>query len=391
MSDEQTPDPDQHGWGSVPPVATIRGTQDAPQDPQLGAPLGAPLGSRRARPRRKLRRGQVVGIVAGIVVLSLLLVGGIAGSLIGSSTHSADRPVRAFLDDLVAGKVDDALDDAGIAAEESDVLLTDAAYAKATAKPTGYRIAAVRDDGDTATVSAYLRQGGQDVAARFTLDQTGTDWGVFPIWELQAPDLGTVNVDVRGPGGATVEVAGRSTTTAKDGSARLRALPGTYDVALDGGKWVQADDGTATVSGFDTPTSTPVELTTTLTDAGQQAAKRAVDAWVDGCIASTDAAPAGCSFYAYGQNPAYTYTNQKWTLDSRPTVSIGDWTSNGWLVSTTTFGKATFTADIAGAGGTGTASAGPLNVNASGYISGFTADGATFRSAVGNGSSDTGS
>jgi hypothetical protein len=383
MSDEQTPHPDQHGWGSVPPVATIRGTQDAQ--------LGVRFGTRRARPRRNLRRGQVIGIVAGIVVLSLLLVGGIAGSLIGSSTHSADRPVRAFLDDLVAGKVDDALEDAGIDAEKSDVLLTDAAYAKATAKPTGYRIAAVRDDGDTATVSAYLRQGGQDVAARFALDKTGTDWGVFPIWELQAPDLGTVDVDVRGPGGATVEVAGRSTTTAKDGSARLRALPGTYDVALDGGKWVQADDGTATVSGFDTPTSTPVELTTTLTDAGQKAAKRAVDDWVDGCIASTDPAPAGCSFYAYGQNPAYTYTNQKWTLETRPTVRVGSWTTNGWLITTTTFGRAKYTADISGAAGTGTASAGPLNVNASGYVTGFSADGATFRSAVGNGSSDTGS
>jgi hypothetical protein len=30
-------------------------------------------------------------------------------------------------------------------------------------------------------------------------------------------------------------------------------------------------------------------------------------------------------------------------------------------------------------------------VNASGYVTGFSADGATFRSAVGNGSSDTGS
>jgi hypothetical protein len=32
-----------------------------------------------------------------------------------------------------------------------------------------------------------------------------------------------------------------------------------------------------------------------------------------------------------------------------------------------------------------------MNVNASGYVSGFSDDGATFESAVGNGSSDSGS
>ncbi len=60
-------------------------------------------------------------------------------------------------------------------------------------------------------------------------------------------------------------------------------------------------------------------------------------------------------------------------------------------MTTTVPGRATFTADISGPGGVGTASAGPMNVNASGTITGFTARGATFRSSIGNGSSDTGS
>ncbi|ROQ16316.1 MULTISPECIES: hypothetical protein [unclassified Curtobacterium] len=403
MSDQHTPDPDQQdGWGAVPSVASIRGTQGTPataQNAQAGSTAQAgttahgaqyaPTASR--APRRKLRRGQLIGIIAGGTAVVLLLVAGVVGYSVGSATHSADRPVRAFLDDLTAGKVADALDAAGIDRTKADVLLTDAAYAKATAKVTGYRVAATRTDGDTATVRAYLRQAGRDVAATFTLDKTGTDWGVFPVWELQAPELGSVDVSVRGPAGASVQVAGTSTKTPKDGSVGLRALPGTYAVTYDGGKWTKATGGSAVVGGFGGSASTPVQMTATLTDAGEQAAKRAVDAWVDGCIASNDAAPAGCSFYAYGENPAYTYTNEKWTLESRPTVAVGSWTTNGWLVSTTTFGRATFTADIAGAGGTGTATAGPLNVNASGYITGFSSSGATFRSAVGNGSSDTGS
>jgi len=376
---------DQHqadGWGSVPNVDEISGEHGAPR--QAVAPVPA-------RPRRKLGRGPLIGIIAGGAAVVLLAVAGVVGYSVGTSTHSADRPVRAFLDDLSAGKVEDALKTAGIDHDKGDVLLTDAAYAKAKGRVTGYRIAATRDDGDTATVTAYLRQGGRDVSSTFTLDKTGTDWGVFPVWELEAPKLGAVDVSVRGPAGAKVLVGGQGVTTSKDGTATLTALPGTYDVAVDGGKWYSADATTATVAGFGGTASSPVSMTTKLTAAGEQSAKDAVNAWVDGCIASTDAAPKGCSFYAYGEDSAYTYTNQKWTLDTRPAVSVGGWLSNGWLVTTTTYGRATFTADISGAGGVGTASAGPMNVNASGYITGFTDAGATFRSAIGNGSSDTGS
>lgn len=391
MTDQHEPD----GWGAVPDVDTISGTREAPVDPHgpasATAPAAVPAPAPAPRPRRRLGRGALVSIIAGAAAVVLLIGAGVVGYAVGTASHSADGPVRAFLDDLTAGKVDEAVKAAGIERDEGDVLLTDAAYAKATGRVTGYRIAATRDDGDTATVTAYLKQDGRDVSSTFTLDKTGTDWGVFPIWELQAPKLGTVDVSVRGPSGAKVTVGGQSVTTSKDGTAELTALPGTYDVALDGGKWFAADASKATVAGFGGEVSTPVSMTTTLTAAGEQSAKAAVDAWVNGCIASTDSSPKGCSFYAYGEDPAYTYTNQKWTLETRPAVTVGGWVSSGWLVTTTTFGRATFTADISGPGGVGTASAGPMNINASGYITGFTDQGATFRSAVGNGSSDTGS
>ncbi|MDT0209873.1 hypothetical protein [Curtobacterium sp. BRD11] len=370
------------GWARVPHVDTIRGTQEAP------VPAAVPVAR---RPRRRMRRGALVGIIAGGAAVVLLLATGVVGYALQSSSHSADRPVRAFLDDLTAGHVDDALRLAGVDHDDEDVLLTDAAYAKASDRVTGYRIAATRTDGDTATVRAYLRQGGRDVASTFTLDRTGTDWGVFPVWELEAPDLGRVQVSVRGPGGTPVEVAGQRVRTSDDGIANLTALPGTYDVTVDGGKWFTAERASARVPGFSGTGSVPVSLTTELTDDGKQAAQQAVDRWVDGCIASTDPAPAGCSFYAYGEDPAYTYTNQKWTLEQRPKVTVGGWLSRGWTISTTTLGRATFTADISGPDGVGTATAGPMNVNASGYVSGFSDDGATFESAVGNGSSDSGS
>lgn len=179
MSDQHAQDPDQQGgWGAVPPVASIRGTdgtsgaaaQGFGPGPGAGAPgfpgmpgmpgmpgvPGAP-GPVPQRRRRKLRRGQLIGIISGGTAVVLLLVAGVVGYSVGSSSHSADRPVRAFLDDLTAGRVADALDDAGIEREKTDVLLGEAAYAKASDKVTGYRVAATRTDGDTATVRAYLR------------------------------------------------------------------------------------------------------------------------------------------------------------------------------------------------------------------------------------------
>lgn len=374
MTDQQPGD----GWGAVPSVDSISGTREPAAEP---APTPV---------RRRRRRGRVAALVSGGVAVVLLLVAGVVGYSVGTSTHAPDRPVRAFLDDLEAGRVEAALRTAGITTEDADVLLTDDAYAKASGRVTGYRIAAVESDGDAATVRAYLRQGGNDVSAVFSLERTGTEWGVFPVWDLQAPTLGSVDVSLRAPSGTKVSVAGRSVSTSDGGTATLRALPGTYAVTVEGGKWFTAEGADATVSGFSTSPSSQVSLAAELTDAGQQAAKAAVDAWVDGCIASTEAAPSGCSFYAYGEDPAYTYTNQKWTLGTRPVVEIGAWASSGWQVTTTTSGRATFTADISGPGGVGTASAGPMNVNASGSITGIDDEGARFVSAIGNGSSDAG-
>jgi hypothetical protein len=386
--DAGQPDAGQHdtSWTSVPRIADISGTH--------GAPVAAsgPSGSHgSSRPRRRLRRGQLVAIIAGSTAVVLLAIAGLVGYSVGSTSHAPEREVEAFLDDLSAGHVDDALAAAGVRHTGSDVLLTDAAYAKATDRVTGYRIAGVERSGDTATVGAYLTQSGRRVPATFTLEQVGTDWGVFPRWELRAPTLGSVAVAVEGPPRTTVAIAGQRTRTDSSGSVTLRALPGTYDVAVDGGKWFSATATTSRVVGFGATASSPVSMTATLTAAGKQAATAAVDAWVDGCIASTETAPSGCSFYAYGENPANTYTNQKWTLDTRPTVQVDGWLSKGWMVTTSSFGSATFTAAFTGPAGTGTATAGPINVNASGYVTGFTDAGATFVSAIGNGASDTGS
>jgi hypothetical protein len=422
------------GWGSVPDAGSLRGDrvlspamtapspagpsvppapgqdargqdasgqdtpgQDAPGQygpaqyvPGQYGPMGAGGPGAGAPRRRGLRKGAVIGIVAGAVALVLLVVGGGVAWTVGSDSHSADRPVQAFLQDVEDGHLSDALDAAGVDHDEDDVLLTDAAYATASDKITAHRITSVDQGDDRATVRALVTQGGRSVPVTFELERTGTDWGVFPVWELQPPALGSVEVVVQGPASTGVTVGGADVTTGKLGAVSLRAFPGSYDVQVDGGKWFEADAGTAAVRGFGT-SAAPVLLATKLNADGQRAATKAVDTWVDGCVASTSTAPDGCSFYAYGENPANTYTNQKWTLDARPSVEVGAWATKGWLVQTRSAGSATFTADFTGPAGRGRATAGPININASGWITAFSDTGATFVPAVGNGQSDSGS
>ena len=189
MSDQHAQDPDQQsGWGAVPPVDSIRGTR-------RNVRCRSPRIPRDARDRCRIVLAGSSAVVSssasspGGTAVVLLLVAGVVGYSVGSASHSADRPVRAFLDDLTAGRVADALDDAGIDPRRSPTCCsTEAAYAKAIGQ--GHRLPRRRDarqTGDTATVRAYLRQGGQDVAATFTLDKTGTDWGVFPMLGAAGP------------------------------------------------------------------------------------------------------------------------------------------------------------------------------------------------------------
>ncbi|WIB13714.1 hypothetical protein [Curtobacterium sp. MCPF17_052] len=250
------------GWESVPDDESLHGDRVLP--PAMTVTQSAPTSSGGRRP---MRRGVVVGIVAGVAAVVLLVVAGGIGWSVGSDSHSAERPVESFLDDVEHGHLADALRTAGIDRGRDDVLLTDAAYARAGDKITAHRITSVQQGPDRATVQAVLTQAGRIVPATFELERSGTDWGVFPVWSLRAPALGSVQVVVQGPPRSTVQVAGVDVGTDASGGADLRAFPGSYGVHLDGGKWFTATDSTAAVPGFGAA-GTPVVVATTLTDAG---------------------------------------------------------------------------------------------------------------------------
>jgi hypothetical protein len=367
------------GWNDVPAVEHETASGDAFEPPTNGP-----------RQRRRLGRRGVIGIVGGALVLVLLVVAGFGVTAAGRVRYAPSKQVEAFLDDLVAGHVAKALAAGGVSSK-GEPLLTSSAYARATDRVTDYRIRSTDVSGDSATVEAILEQGGTAVPTTFTLDRTGSAWGVFSTWKLDPVSLGAVDVVVDGPAGETVTVAGQDEKTNSQGTVTLRALPGSYPVSLDGGVDFAAAATTGTVRGFGGTASSPVALQATLTAAGRKAATTAVDGWLAGCVASTDLKPSGCSFEAYGETAGYTYTNRKWTLDQAPEYTIGEWTGEGWAVRTTATGSVTFTEDISGPAGSGTGTAGPISFSANGLITGFAGGKASYRSLVAGASDSTGS
>ena len=338
-------------------------------------------------PRKKRRRGPLVAIISSVVVLILLIAGGIVGYSVGTAAHAPENQVTAYLDALVEGDAAEALKLAGTDVDaDADVLLTNKAYAEVADRPSAYEIGRTTTSGDTATVTATITQGDSELTEEFTLQKDGKDAIFFDKWALEEVPLGTITVGMTGPSAVAPAVDG---IAIPEGAESLRALPGTYDVGLaEDNEFYSVEAQQVTVEGFTGSAAAPsADLTVALTDAGTQKANDAVNAWLDACQASTEFDPAGCSFYATGKNPSYTYTNTTWTLDPRPTFTIGEWNGTGYRVSTGATGQANLKADIRdnASGATGTATAGPIPVFVNGDITEITADGATFVSSISRG------
>lgn len=357
-----------------------QGTQGAAQPATWTLQQPGPVQPQQS-PKKK-HTGLIVGILSGAVLLILIIVAAIVFAL-QSAAHTPQRAVDAYLQAMVHGNVTRALSLGGVKATSSDLLLTDAAYRAATDHITHYSLSGSVTNGDGAAVTAEITQGTEHYQQSFALVNQGKDMLFFDNWQLKPVALGRATVDVNAPSDSKVSIAGVAVHHSSE-LLSLRALPGTYQVKLTGSNALYEAKATdAKVVGFTGAASTPARVTATLTDAGMKSAVAAVNTYIDGCAASTDFRPAGCSFGSTGENSSYTYSNQKWTIDPRPQFTIGPWVAGGWTVRTTTPGVANFSADISdGAGGSGTATAGPIDVRVAGYISKIDASGATFESLI---------
>jgi hypothetical protein len=385
----QNPNPPYQGAPGQQPTSAYPTSAYATTD-QASAP--SPYAQTAPPQKKPRRRGRLIGVIAAVVVILLLAAGGIVGGILGTQANAPEREVEEYLTALVDGDAEDALEVSNADVGDSGILLTDDVYGDVENRISGYEIGETTITGETAEVAAAISQGEESYDVTFTLEKAGKAFVVFDTWALTPPELGVVSYSVTGPEDSAVTVSGVDTTevaAAESGAVELPALPGTYTVALAGeSEYLQAEPLTVTVTGFGADAVSSVnaagdettDIAVTLSEAAVTAGTEAVDAYLDGCAASTDFRPEGCPFTAQGETPGYEYTNCVWTLDSRPTFTIGQYSDGQWPVSTDSSGSASLACDVRdpSTGATGTATAGPMDVDVAGAITAFGEDGATY-------------
>lgn len=299
-------------------------------------------------------------ILALVAVVTLLVTAAgvtVSVSAVVALQNLPRTLVAQYLGDLEHGRATAAMKLAGIRANSGDVLLNDTAYSKITDRITSFTIESPVTRGATTTVQAEITQGDRSYDRSFVVEKAGGLPGL-PFWRLGRIEPDTVDLMVEGPAGITYTVAGvKPANMPLATDVTLRALPGTYPVELTSKSKnfdVPVSDITATPAGR---AITPTVFTARLNDDGQSAARTAINAWLDGCVASRDAVPAHCPFGTFADSPGDDISNVRWQLHTRPDVSIDPvWGTGGWAVESTSgsiSAEATLTRRSDGATGEG--------------------------------------
>lgn len=294
------------------------------------------------------RTKRLILIIGGaLAALLVLLIGAIiAINVIASSVFGPSKPVEQYLDALKAGDAETAIaiNDPNVPSAQR-VLLTNPVATKAGDRISSYSISKVEVDGDVAHVTAKITQDGVTDTQSFTLDRTGRAYLVFPEWTVRPSDYPQVTVHVAAKD-AKLRINGADVDFSKiideSGVVTLPVLPGTYTadeivtsdviesvpakvvVRMDGG------DG-----GIDGEILSPGVK---LTDAGIKQVNESVRKQLDECATQTSPNPDGCPFSVW----LFGADTGTWKIDTYPEIEIADTEDDGYMISTTTAGKATF-------------------------------------------------
>lgn len=356
----------------------------APTDP---APIAVPepgLAPATIEPQPKPRR---LGLkIAAIAVGAVVLVGGGLGITyaVGAAQHTPDKQVAAFLQDLVDGKAESALELVVGAPTGNAALLTEEVYSAATDRITAFEITKSTVDGSTATVNTALTQGGETYEYAFTLTRVDTDV-VWDVWNIDGEAIPGYEVSFARPDGVEPTINGASVGLMSAFEGFVPALPGTYEFAASGTTDSYTVEPVSETVTFASDGPVNASLAVILTEAGEAAARAAYSAHLGGCLSQqTIHPPDDCGFYVI--DDGYTYSNIRWTVAAAPVFSFGDWRPDtfqepGWFVIVETPGRIDFAADITTATHYGTGTATFEGYRPQGYIAGFDENGvATYKS-----------
>ncbi len=303
-----------HQQGVQPRPETGQQWQQLPPPP--GGPGETPQGHSNPKRRKRL-------IIAGSVTAGLLVVLGVGGffgyKYLGETTYSPRVQAEEYLQALVDGEVERAM---GLVPEDNSLdnsLMTDEIYSKVTNRINGFEVTAVEVDGDTAEVTAEVRQGDAAESVTLRLSKAGTEAVLFNKWKLDAP-LATWSLrylpDVVEASGHAVN--GVDVKIPEDGR-KFAVLPGDYTFnAPTGSKFVSfGEDEKMSVRLDGQEALMGVGFTAEITDAARDEIKAQTAAHLRACAASTELIPQGCPNQMDDQDPN-NFRNIKWTMTKEP-------------------------------------------------------------------------
>ncbi|RAM38160.1 hypothetical protein [Arthrobacter globiformis] len=287
--------------------------------------------------KRLLVSAAVVGAVAVLAVGSVVTINAVK--------PGPDQPVKDYAQALVDGDARKALEilDPDVPNEER-VLLTNEVLGAAANRIDGFSIISTRISGESAQVSAELRQGGRKYEQTFALVKNQPAL-LDDHWKLEAFPLQQVTVSADVPlaavsvNGITIP-AGQNEATAFGTNISLPAFPGSYSVGLpDSEKYLSVEDQQVVVSGGSLPQAPETaRLTVKASDELVAETSRQVAAALTACEKSTDLEPEGCPFsrFAFGD-----VRNVKWSITADPDYGLSRSFDGTWRLSGGNAGEAT--------------------------------------------------
>ena len=283
--------------------------------------------------RTKVLAGFVVGAVLTVIVAAVVAV-----QVLNHTRYTADRPVKAYLDALSRGQVDEALSLAGVSDELARGPLLDARVL-ATERPTQVRVVSTRTAGHVSHVTVTYVVAGTPVRQTFNVLRQGHTNVLFARWALAPVPLSDVEIDTSDI--ATLTVNGVPLTPNGDGQLLSSALPGSY--AVQGGDpsgWITAEPQTLEVGPGATDTGQTVELTGEPSQKLLDEVNQRVEDYVRACARQHTTSPKHCSFSYWDSS----VTSPRWTVTSLPAVELSEGDDpSSWTFDTQDSGRVRFT------------------------------------------------
>jgi hypothetical protein len=330
--------------GVVSGVSNFLGRFGAALTPATDGGLGTSAESVPLTPQAKRRLTIGLSVGGGAILLVILVA--IAVSILNTSVFSPDRPVRAYLDDLVTGNAAHAIRDGGLSkSAATDAVLTKGMSSKTHGRVTSYSITGVTTSSETGEVTVTERQGGRSSSTTYTVQKSGTTALFFPNWKLSSVALPTLSVQVSN-GVEALDVNGVTVSLSKSeksaGEVDLRAFPGDYTVGLGGGsKWLTATSHSVSISAGGIGSTADASVEVRPSAALKTEVTNQIATFLAKCAAETTLNPPGCPLESFGFG---TVSHVAWKITSVPPVTL---TADGskWDVTADTTGEATVSYD----------------------------------------------